>query len=345
MSSANQKSAINLFSKTYGGGWVPHASHSPIATLNREWLVEQLQATAKDLGVVAKIDTAFFAAHTYAYGSPFTVELGADLISWLFLFDDAYGEAKIIEDPAELEFFFRDMLAYLATEREGFHFTPFHSAMLQLIKRAELEAHPDFRTRFLLSLKSYFDGCLAEYRYRSTISVPSLREYRRIREGSIGAYPVFDLIELGVSKQGYSSDIWQQPFMIEARRFAAYLCSWVNDLFSFSKETLEKDPLNLISVMAKEENLNAGEAFSRACDVHAQDGQIFDRIVHEALLVYESNPFVRRYLIGLKYWTSGNFYWTLTARRYLDADDALAKLAPAATLSSLPETEHERGTS
>lgn len=49
------------------------------------------------------------------------------------------------------------------------------------------------------------------------------------------------------------------------------LCAWLNDIYSFKKESANNDPLNLISILIASNKLSIKEAFNAAVEVYNKD--------------------------------------------------------------------------
>ncbi|MGE0792425.1 MAG: hypothetical protein AB7S26_42515 [Sandaracinaceae bacterium] len=249
------------------------------------------------------------AAHTYPSAPPEVVTLGAKLITWLYLFDDAYGEGR---DAADV----RDLMATLASfenvvrgARMPARPTPFHRALLDLrtdcVAIAPSNAWID---RFGDSLARYFDGCVLESQFRTRGQAPTLTEYRRIRAWSIGTFPVFDLIELATR-----TDVELDPELDAIRERAALLCAWVNDVYSFRKEQKDGETLNLVALLAREYEIDVGAAFQVATEVFNTDLVVFEE---DARALSERRRDAAPYVAGLRDWVHGNYTWTALCRRY-----------------------------
>lgn len=255
------------------------------------------------------------AAHVYPRASAEVVTLGAELITWLFLFDDAYGEGVGALDMRHLIETLTSYELLLRTGRMPAEPTPFHVSLAELVDECTALATPRWRERFIESMCQYFRGCLLEYPLRRTQTLPSLLEYRRMRAWSIGIPPVLDLIELA-NGEILPDEIACDRDLMRLRERTAWLCAWVNDVYSYDKERREEqgDPLNLVAVLAHERGLGEAEAYAAAAAVFNEDLRRFEQRLGR-LLVRGSEP-LRSYLRGLTDWVHGNATWTGTSRRY-----------------------------
>lgn len=262
---------------------------------------------------VADIRCGSCAGHTYPHASREIVILGAKLITWLFLFDDRYGEGRDATDMRDL---MSTVSSFARVARGGAlppAPTPFHRALADLRADAAAAAQSDvWLERFAESLDRYFDGCVLEYQHRRDGSTPSLLQYRRLRAWSIGTFPVFDLIELTAAGR-LGEDDATDPAILSLRERAALLCAWVNDIYSFSKERDDGDSLNLVSVLRKEYGLSDADAFGAAAEVFNVDLALF-REERENMPLSAA---AARYTAGLEDWIYGNLAWTGRSYRYI----------------------------
>lgn len=282
---------------------------------------------SRDIGIVTDsgtearllgVETGSFAACSYPAASPEVVKLCSDFVAWLFLFDDLYCEA-FDADPTNLRLFFREY-GILMRSREVSSLTPYQSALFDIKERALSNHGADQRwaERFVVDLETYFEGCAQEAPFRKSGRFPSVAEYRQVRLGTIGARPLFDLIELST---GYLDDLPEladenkAQGLKRAREAASLTFGWINDVFSYRKESSAGDPLNLVAVLKNEGSLSAEEAFDAAVDVYRNE---LATLESESQKLREGgiSDTLDRYLRGLEDWLHGNLAWSTTCPRY-----------------------------
>ncbi|MFT3928571.1 MAG: terpene synthase family protein [Myxococcales bacterium] len=277
------------------------------------WVAELLLVDGPSLERFAAIHCGSFAAHTYPRASSELVELGANLIGWLYLFDDAYGER--CGDVRTLEATLRTFEELIFHGELPAAPSPFHGALADLRARISHLGGESVLQRFGYSLRLYFEGCLLEFPYRSTGRYPSLPVYRSLRRWSVGALPVFDLIELTL-EQPLDSTMVQKESYCGLRDAASSLCAWTNDLYSFHKEQHAHDPHNLVAVIMRERALTAEQAFADAVQLYNSDLAAFDRALETFTCAPDTSPREVAYMRGLCDWVYGNHQWTKLSRRY-----------------------------
>jgi hypothetical protein len=316
----------------------PHPGVATVDAQNRVW-ARATGLVADDLAAArhAAIRCGSFAAHTYALAPFAVVALGADLITWLYLFDDRYGEGLDGEGREAMQQRFATFESTVRTGRLPEAPTVFHTALLDLRDRALVLARDaaadlgadeadvdDWLRRFADSFATYFRGCLAELPHRRDAKAKlDLDGYRVVRRDSVGAFPVFDLIELGSGL--LPPEVARSPEIERARALGALLCAWVNDVYSFPKEQLDGDPLNLVTVIASSYALDVTDALGAAAQVFHTDLAFFESACDDARTAHvhargeraaHRSVVVSSYLDGLAQWVHGNTAWTGLSGRY-----------------------------
>ncbi len=263
----------------------------------------------------SRIQVGRLAAGTFERESVEVVQLGADLILWLYLFDDAVGEVPADWSQEQHGAALDSYCDLLDTWHCPSEASPFHLALLDLLQRAtELGATAQWHQRFAADLRGYFRGCYEETPFRRDGRVPTVEEYRDLRALTVGTSAVFAVLELGLCGILPDEEAFRQE-VVEARRTAALLTAWVNDVYSYPKESLVSDPLNLVSALARQYGLGIEDALSEAVEVYNLDLSELERLTDQALERGGSAE-LRGYLEGLCRWVHGNRDWTQHCARY-----------------------------
>jgi len=293
-----------------------HAHATEVAERTVHW-ARSLSLVTNDIEVsrARNIRVGNLAAYAFAREPLDVVQLGADLILWLFLFDDAIGEPPLDLDRAEHARTLQSYVDLLVCRRLPDEASHFHVALLDLVHRAvDLGASEDWLERFAEDMAGYFWACAEEVPYRRSGTTPPVAAYRDLRAGTVGTSAVFALIELGRSGI-VPSDEMRRPEVVEARRIAALLTAWVNDVYSYPKETLANDPLNLVTALAAQYALEPTEALNEAVEVYNLELGELERLIDRILFDGCSHALCA-YLNGLLDWVHGNRVWTKMCGRY-----------------------------
>ncbi|MEM7157956.1 MAG: hypothetical protein AAF799_34260 [Myxococcota bacterium] len=301
-------------SRMHGRAVVPNPHGKEASRRSAEWaLVHGLVDGEPSWLKLRAIRCGSCAAHTYPEASAEVTEIAAKLITWLFLFDDAYGEGTEALDARDLMETFASYESLLRTGRLPNDPTPFHHALAELRQDCALRATPEWLERFADSMSRYFGGCLLEFPLRRSDVVPSLPQYRRLRAWAIGIQPVLELVELA-NDDLLSPEEASREDIASMRELTALLCAWVNDVYSYGKEKRDGDPLNLVSVIANEYGLSEPESYERAADLFNADLRAFEAL--RAEFERDAPPHMKHYVQGLSNWIHGNFAWTGQSLRY-----------------------------
>jgi hypothetical protein len=261
------------------------------------------------------IGCGWFAGYTYAYAPVEQVTLGGCLIAWLYLYDDLHDEGRTAGDLGATTAEFDEMVALCREGGAPPQSPGFRSALLELRARAVARVGEGWTRRFAGSLGEYFRGCVEELPYRHAGARISLADYRDLRALTIGAYPVFDLIEAAT---GHAiSDAWASEAEVgRARKLGSLLCAWVNDLHSFRKERGDDDPMNVVNILRHEQKLDLAGALMATAELFNRDLAELDRARAQLAASPALGPAERAYLAGLAAWVHGNYAWTPTSGRY-----------------------------
>ena len=306
------------YAQTHRDAIEPNGCAAEVEHLNHTWALRFALIDHKSSPTLARIGCGSFAAHTYPRAPLRVVEIAANLISWLFLFDDAWGEGGPTRDPAVMRALFERIEAQLRGAPTGT--TPFERALADLCARIAPSVDEGWRERFADSIARYFDGCLLELPFRLARRSPSTSEYRSLRRWSIGGFPVFDLIELTLDAP-LDEAMAKKSELRELRGRAAELCAWVNDIWSYEKELGEdEDPLNLVAVLMHDRKLTLPHAFAAAAALYNDDLKAFLELRDQFAAEASTSARELAYVDGLLTWVHGNHAWTQTSHRYRELE-------------------------
>ena len=288
---------------------------------NVEWvrrfhLADEPRVWAK----MARTRPAVLAANCYRTAPLDALTLGADLIAWLFLFDDGQGEGVEVSRMAQLFDGYEQVLSNGTLPRDA---GPLHVALADLRRRMLAMSGPAWLDRFELSMRQYFDGCLLEVPYRDSGRSPSLRNYRLLRSWSIGTFPVLDLIEPSLGAT-LPNEVVEQSAWRELRELAVQLCAWTNDIYSYNKECGERDPINLVQVMRHEHDIDAEAGRMAAIRVYQADLARFGVLRARYDAAPGTSAIERAYSRSLEDWIWGNVAWSQATVRYRSAQTVTA---------------------
>lgn len=244
------------------------------------------------------------------------LRLLTDLVTWLFVVDDACDEDGLGDDPARLAPVVAGLLAVL--DRHGGPGAPVENplgaALDDLCRRASTHGRPALLLRFVSQLRDYLLALLWEAANRRHGRVPGVNEYVQLRRHAGAVHPAFTLTDLaydvppGAARRA-------SPALAELETLAGDLVCWCNDLFSYGKENRSKpDAHNLVSAIAAETGQDepaalrtAADRFNRALAGYAE---------REAKLLATGDPGVAAFLTARRNWIRATYDWSAHAARY-----------------------------
>jgi hypothetical protein len=267
-----------------------------------------------------------------------TLELCTDLIAWLFLFDDAFADGECRHDPGALATIHRQFGGVLHSHSVPPGAAPPRSnawvtSLGELLARFDAVAPRSWTSRLRGSIGDYFRGCETECRVRAEGRWPSSSEYLAYRDGSIGVYPMLDLIEF--SSGVYFDASTPVQGLSNCRRFAALALAVTNDIYSSKKESEESDSFNAVAVLQREYSVSRAIALDMAERLHELLRDACANSVAQAKEQHDA-PALVSFEQGFTDWCSGNLRWSAECPRYNapkianDASPALRRTVPPA---------------
>ncbi|OKI75117.1 terpene synthase family protein [Micromonospora sp. CB01531] len=247
------------------------------------------------------------------------LRLLTDLISWLFVMDDACDEDGLGASPTRLAPAVAGLLEVL--DRQGdpdapapVGAGPLGVALHDLCRRARARQRPALLLRLVSQLREYLLALLWEAANREHRRVPGVAEYVQMRRHTGGARPSFTLTDLAydaVPEPGRRAD----PALAAVDDLAADLVCWCNDLFSYGKErSSAPDGHNLVTTIAGETEQDEESALrAAAARFNAALVAYGER---ESALAAGGDEAILAFLTTRRNWIRATYDWSLAASRY-----------------------------
>ncbi|AUG75169.1 2-methylisoborneol synthase [Kitasatospora sp. MMS16-BH015] len=219
------------------------------------------------------------------------VRLTAQYLTWVFAFDDT-----VAEDQEQLE---RHAALDLPRVLETGTLPPGRCGALVLALAAVRRDIVDAGGTALLprlahGLRQYLASCASEGPWRAGGTPPTLARYLDDRAHTSGGHPLYlhllapGMPPLGEPLPSAAVGLAEQAFLIGAL---------ANDLLGFAVEARQGDPVNVITVLAHEFDLDLPEAHRAAGVLHAAQKHRFDtdhdRLLADVSLGDPQRAFVR----------------------------------------------------
>ncbi|SIN09298.1 terpene synthase family protein [Micromonospora cremea] len=265
-----------------------------------------------------RADAAGLAGRACPDGSADGLRLLTDLISWLFVMDDACDEDGLGADPARLAPAIGTLLDVL--DRCGDPAVvppaagPLGDALHDLCRRTRLHDRPALLLRFVSQIREYLLALLWEAANRERRRVPEVADYVQLRRHIGGARPCLTLTELA-SGEPPEAGRHADPALAALDLLAVDLVCWCNDLFSYGKESrADPDAHNLVTVIAQEIDADEPGALRAAADRFNQGLAAY--LSAEDALLASGDDRLRPALAARRNWIRATYDWSLVAARY-----------------------------
>ena len=292
------------------------ARHDATETVARE-----SESWAQDLGLISdgqrlrRADAAGLASRACPQAPPDRLRLLSDLISWLFVMDDACDEDGLGSDPTRLAPTVAALLDVL-DQHVGPDVTaagPLGLGLADLCRRVRAYDRPGVLLRFTAAMRQYLLALVWEAANREHDRVPPVQEYVQMRRHTGGVFPSLTLTDLALD--GFPpAERRADPQWATLELLAANLICWCNDVFSYRKEHRSgPDAHNLVTVLSQETG-DEGVAM-RAAAARFND-ELGTYLSTESDLLAQHGDAVRPALTTRRNWIRATYDWSLAAERY-----------------------------
>jgi hypothetical protein len=160
---------------------------------------------------------------------------------------------------------------------------------------------------YVNGMRTYLFGCVLESEKRS-VHVRSIADYSAVRLRCSAMYACFDA---GAIAEGLSvpDAVWYDPAFQTMRKDTNLCVSYVNDVFSYAKESHAGEHSNLVTVHQMVHQSTLGEAVRAALQIN--DGVVAEYLAAKAELLshHPIDAGTRGYIRMLENWMRGNFDW------------------------------------
>ncbi|MDG4796597.1 terpene synthase [Micromonospora sp. WMMD1082] len=279
---------------------------------------------AQDLGLISngqrlrRADAAGLAGRACPRAPLDRLRMLTDLISWLFVMDDACDEDGLGADPTRLAPTVAALLDVL--DRQGAPGpVPAGAAgalglgLADLCRRVRAHRRPAVLLRFTAAMREYLLALLWEAANREHGRVPPVDEYVQMRRHTGGVYPSLTLTDLALDGFPPASRR-ADPGWAALESLAADLICWCNDVFSYDKEQQDgPDAHNLITVLTRETG-DESAALRAAADRF--NDRLDAYLVAENDLLASHGDALRPALDTRRNWIRGTYDWSRAAARY-----------------------------
>jgi hypothetical protein len=159
---------------------------------------------------------------------------------------------------------------------------------------------------YVEGMRTYFEGCVAESRTRGE-RIDNVEDYKQVRLRCSAVYPTLDLGAI-IERFDVSNEVRKHP-AFAIMRVATNLCvSYVNDLFSYAKESSAGEHSNLVAVY-QTGGMNLREAMEMAMRTNDRVVQDYFEAKAHFERSFELDESMLGYIKIMEDWMRGNFDW------------------------------------
>ncbi|MFJ8228494.1 pentalenene synthase [Streptomyces sp. NPDC094448] len=191
---------------------------------------------------------AELAARFYPDATGADLDLGVDLMSWFFVFDDLFDGPEG-EDPAAAQALVDSTMEALRLPVRSSD-APVVRAFSDLWRRSREGMSAQWRRRAAEHWRAYLQGYVTEAAHRQRGVMPTVEEHLRLRRETIGVHPTVDLAER-IGRFEVPGRIHTAPWATEMRAIAAEVDTIHNDLCSVEKEEARGEMHNLLLILER----------------------------------------------------------------------------------------------
>lgn len=279
-----------------------------------EWAVDHCLLAAGDCEhAFSRLRIPEFVARAYPDAGPDELRIVTDWTIWGFLADDEHD--RLVRKPDLLRGRFLEHLEVLRNDVYD-HVRGTHLALADLRTRILAKSSPSCLDRFALRSGEWFESMHWEALNRGRRTKPSIDEYLRAREITVGMYTEYALFDAthGVTT---SDRFWLDPDLRRLMSMAANIIGWSNDLFSYRKEREIEDPHNLVLLLIDQGRMDEDAACKLVIDMHNLEMM---RFLELAEVVHRHNHDMTdtksQFIAMLHHWIRANIDWAYSSTRY-----------------------------
>jgi hypothetical protein len=255
-----------------------------------------------------------------------------------FLAEKLGIDLDILGKPEELERFFHELDVLIRQEEPPQHPTPIQEMTWRFGSDLRRLSNPEWFDLFAQAVLDQYLGALASFRadlegdQQGSTDVDSITQMRIEMIGR--------LENLGLEflhNQFLPTEVRERPEVKKLSLAHSKWSTYVNDIFSFSKEQDEANAPNLLKVIMESEGLSLPQAAWRAVNlINSLAGEILE--LEAQLLAGEVDPALRCYLRATKECMTGTTYWYSMVKRYRHPQAPFAELRDV-NVSFFPKAE------
>jgi hypothetical protein len=242
-----------------------------------------------------------------------SLRLVMDWTLWVFMTDDELDAQP--GDLAKLRDRYEMYGRVLLGEQNAASLPGRYRALADIRARILRLAGASCLRRFSEHVSAWFDALVWEAENRLRGVRPTVHQYIRLREVTVGTYPEYALFD---ASHRFQTDevFWTDPDLLYLMASTAKLIGWANDIFSYAKETRLEDPHNLPHLLEVQCGFDHAGAVLRVVEMYNKEMLRFLESEQQLRARATDGLHVEAFVGMLRAWIRANLEWSQASTRY-----------------------------
>ena len=220
----------------------PH--YHSVRAESEQWLVTSSECNYKMQKKIHSIDFSYFCAVLAPKANYERFRLICDWGNWIFPFDDLFDDGILRENAAQAAILIERVLSTMQDEQDRSATIPTSAESEQRLVDCHMDIWQRFksgtdvaglRERYVYAMQEYCDGALRQVEDCSMGQVRSPEDLLVVRRSSIGAQPLFALVEYG-HQLDIPRSVFENETINQIKVLGVDLILIQNDIVSYHKE-------------------------------------------------------------------------------------------------------------
>ncbi|QKX53798.1 uncharacterized protein TRUGW13939_00878 [Talaromyces rugulosus] len=296
----------------------PH--YEEIGKESEKWLSRFCSLAPAMQKKIKKCDFSYFVAIAAPYAPATKFRIMCDWGNWVFPFDDMFDDGNLRNEPEKSKHIMASFLQPFNGDQprddERMRIVEAHD---DLAKRMFFACLPGVKRRYIHTMQLYVLGVLAHVCDHGAIENTSFEKMMELRRDSIGAAPLYHLIEYAHDLE-IPDEVFEYPVIEELGNLGADIVFITNDIVSYRKEETEGIPDNIVAT-CRLDGMSAQQAFDTVGTLLEEQFKRWD-IAEASVPIWGEpvNSHVKKYIDGIKAVVRANLYWSFRTDRYMGQD-------------------------
>ncbi|PLB43914.1 terpene synthase metal binding domain protein [Aspergillus steynii IBT 23096] len=290
----------------------PH--YDTIRTQSETWLSRECSFSPKFQHTLHQLDFSYFCSVVIPLASFTKLRPLCDWGNWVFPFDDAFDNGPLQRDPAGAQEMV-DACLSIIDGRNAAPEQPILHAFKSIWDRLSQQAPHGTQKRFVKYMTTFCESNIDQVTLHSASKIPTIDRLIELRRGSIGATPIFALVEYAYDLE-LPDSVMQHPIIEKLGEIITDIVLIQNDIVSYFKEQDLGENHNLVMVYL----LKVGDittAFDECASLlHSRYREWYSVLAQVPFWNEQIDSQVQQYISGIRNVAAANLNWSFRTDRY-----------------------------